>query len=99
MEDCLTDRLWTDLDASKKLVDNINTLFQPSSSDQEDEAEENVIGRKSSGTAMVAQSNKPSSAEGETSVTTSAKPDPSFFPLDSVKVEQRLNTPLTITPS
>ena len=92
MEDCLTDRLWTDLEASKKLVDNINTLFQPSSSDQEDEEEENVIGRKSSGTTMATQSNKLSSTEGETSATASAKPDPSFFPLDSAKVEQRLST-------
>ena len=87
----MTDRLWTDLDASKKLVDNINTLFQPSSSDQEDEGEENVISRKSSGTTMATQSNKPSSAEGEASGTASVKPDPSFFPLDSVKVEQRLS--------
>ena len=92
MEDCLTDRLWTDLDASKKLVDNINTLFQQSTSDQEDEGEENVIGRKLAGTAMAMQSNKPSSTEGEASLTASTKPDPSFFPLDSVKVEQRLST-------
>ena len=94
MEDCLTDRLWTDLEASKKLVDNINTLFQPSTSEQEDEGEEKVIGRKLSGNTMATPSNKPytSSTEVEASLMASTKPDPSFFPMDSVKVEQRLST-------
>ena len=89
MEDCLVDRLWTDLEASKKLVDNINTLFQSTTTDQEDEGEGNVIGRKLLGT----QGNKPQglTAEDETGPSpVPTKTDPASFPLDNVKVEQRL---------
>ena len=89
VEDCLVERLWTDLDASKKLVDNINTLFQSISADQEDEGEGNVIGRKLLGT----QGNKPQqslTAEDETGPSVPTRIDPASFPLDTVKVEQRL---------
>ena len=87
MEDCLTDRLWTDLEASKKLVDNINTLFQQSTGDQEDE-EDKHIGCKISGAATVT----PSNTESESSLTAPGKLDPAALPLDGVKVEQRLST-------
>lgn len=92
------ERLWTDLEASKNLVDNINTLFQPSSACKEDEGEEGVAGRKSSGT-MTTQSNKPyipTTGEGEMASTVSAKSDTPPFPLDNIKVEQRL-PPSTIS--
>lgn len=94
MEDCLVDRLWTDLEASKKLVDNINTLFQSTTVAHEDEGEETMTGSKSSGT-MAIQSNKPftPASEGETSTTVTTKTDPaSLLPLENVKVEQRLGT-------
>ena len=85
------DRLWTDLEASKKLVDNINTLFQ---SDHHDEGEEGMTGHKLSGT-IATQSNKPHTTpptEGEASVAVLTKADPTALPLDDVKVEQRLST-------
>lgn len=89
----MADRLWTDLDGSKKLVDNINTLFQSTTTDQEDDGEENVIGRKLPRT-MATQSTKPhaSTADSETGPTVPTKSDPASFPLDNVKVEQRLST-------
>lgn len=87
----MIDRLWTDLEASKKLVDNINTLFQPIA--VEDKGEEGVTGGKSSVT-IATQSNKPHapSSEADTSATLSSKTDPASLPLDNVKVEQRLST-------
>ena len=84
----MTDRLWTDLEASKKLVENINTLFQQSTEDQADEGEDKSISHKSSGAAMAT----PSNTESEAILTAPAKLDPAALPLDSVKVEQRLST-------
>ncbi|XP_065899980.1 integrator complex subunit 1-like isoform X2 [Dysidea avara] len=87
IEDCLADRLWTDLESSKLLVDNINTLFQPSAASQE-QGGEGMAGGSTSG-APPTQTSK-SVPEGETAATPAVpKSDPGHIPLDSIKVEQR----------
>jgi len=93
VEDCLVDRLWTDLEASKKLVDNINTLFQSATTAHEDEREETMTGSKLSATHGQSSKSFTSSSESETSTTVATKADPaSLLPLENVKVEQRLST-------
>lgn len=90
IEDCLVDRLWTDLEPSKLLVDNINTLFHPTTAPQE-QGDEGMAG---DATSAGAQATKPHPAmpEGETTSTPAAAPlksDLTHIPLDGVKVEQR----------
>ena len=83
----MADRLWTDLESSKLLVDNINTLFQPSAASQE-QGGEGMAGGSTSG-APPTQTSK-SVPEGETAATPAVpKSDPGHIPLDSIKVEQR----------
>ena len=92
IEDCLVDRLWTDLEPSKLLVDNINTLFHPTTAPQE-QGDEGMAGGGDA-TSAGAQATKPHPAmpEGETTSTPAAAPlksDLTHIPLDGVKVEQR----------
>jgi len=88
IEDCLVDRLWTDLESSKLLVDNINTLFQPTTIAQEQGGEGIAGGAMPAG--IPPSKPHPPVSESETAAPPVApKSDPAHIPLDGIKVEQR----------